>query len=122
MQTKLLMKSQCCNSDIIESSDDLIGDKCSKCDRCIQYAFGNEKTGVVQLINGDFYFFSHIMTKWSRVTKYFNLIYIEKEYLGQVDKVISTIGLMYNTQDIDMLPQSAFNYFESEYKDIVKNK
>jgi len=49
-------------------------------------------------------FFSHQVSKWKTIEKY-NL---EKDYIGQIDSVISTIGSMFNTQDTDMLPTSSY--------------
>jgi len=48
-----MIKSQCCDHEIIQSNEDFVPDKCGKCNRNMHYALGQSHDGVVKLIDGN---------------------------------------------------------------------
>ena len=83
----------------------------------MDYAVGEDYGGVVELYDGKLYFFHQRVSRWAIIEKN-GLV---PQYLGQVKRLVDTLGLRYRTQDVDMLPGSAYDHFKAEFIEKVAN-
>lgn len=118
------MISNCCKAEFI--TELLFGDyhvtKCSVCLKQAEFAFvlenNYEANGVCQLYDDELYFYSQIISNLKDLK---NLLSIGYTYVGQVKSVIDTIGIRYDTQDIDLVSKSKHISFSNEWKPKVMN-
>ncbi len=115
--------SDCCQVEIINKPSKYSEhgyDHCSKCNRAISYALvgwhDQESMGVFEKQDGTWWFFWQQVSTWQDV-----LEMSHQKYVGQVKHLVNTIGLIYNTQDVDMLSYEDHKRFSNTYKAKVKN-
>jgi hypothetical protein len=111
--------SDCCNALIVNSYN---GDVCSNCGNAIHYALEDslgfkEAHGVFERKDGSLWFFWQQTNQWEFVI---GRLKHKDIYLGQVNRVIDTLGMRYNL-DPDMLSYKEHKDFIDEYRSKVKN-
>lgn len=115
------IRSDCCEF-LIASNNSKIWkyDMCSKCRERISYAFVEPASicgmslGVCRFYDETLYFFYQQVSRWDDAPHH-------QQYIGQIKSTISTIGMTYNTQDIDMIPFDQHKYFSDNWKSLVRN-